>query len=112
MSSAGRDRSTTHAVEGSPTAAWGFGKPRPSRVRRGSISSALMAQTEASRQLVLEYFLAADAGDPAALARVLADDIEWVPPQYVWIFTCSGGQIVRMEEHSDTLRFQRIVIDD
>lgn len=31
--------------------------------------------------------------------------------EYVWVFTCAGGRIVRMEEHSDTLRFQRIVID-
>jgi len=31
--------------------------------------------------------------------------------EYIWIFTCDGGRIARMEEHVDTLRFQRIVLD-
>ncbi len=31
--------------------------------------------------------------------------------EYVWIFTCAGGRIVRMEEHSDTPTFQRSVMD-
>lgn len=30
---------------------------------------------------------------------------------YVWIFTCKNGQITRMEEHTDSLYFQRTVID-
>lgn len=30
---------------------------------------------------------------------------------YVWVFTCANGKIVRMDEHTDTLRFQRIVMD-
>ncbi len=130
--------------------------------------------TEASRRVVLDYFAAVASGDSAALARVLADDVEWIPPrsapldgpyrgrevvlqqmrragerffdltqakaeirkliadgdtvavlyrfrctavngrdyanEYVWVFTCAGGRIVRMEEHSDTLWFQRTVI--
>jgi dehydrogenase/reductase SDR family protein 1 len=131
--------------------------------------------TETSRRLVLDYFQAVASADAAALARVLADEVEWIPPasapldgpyrgrevvlqamqregarffdltqtqaeirkliadgdtvavlyrfqcravngrdyanEYVWIFTCAGGRIVRMEEHTDTLRFQRIVMD-
>jgi ketosteroid isomerase-like protein len=135
-----------------------------------------MMDTEASRQLVLDYFGALRAGDQATLARVLAEDVEWVPPQsapmegrpyvgrddvveamhregsrffdretgraevgkivadgdtvvvllhyacttqggreysndYVWVFTCADGQIVRMDEHTDTLRFHRIVME-
>jgi ketosteroid isomerase-like protein len=38
-------------------------------------------ETEASRQLVLDYFQAMRSDDEAALARVVADDVEWVPPQ-------------------------------
>jgi ketosteroid isomerase-like protein len=30
---------------------------------------------------------------------------------YVWIFSCEGGRIVRMEEHTDSLYFQRTVLD-
>lgn len=135
-----------------------------------------MTDTETSRQLVLDYYHAIELGDPATLTRVLADDVEWIPPKsapldgpfrgrdvaldamrragerffgltharaeirkliaegdtvvvlygfscrakngrdyandYVWVFTCADGNIVRMEEHSDTLRFQRIVLDD
>lgn len=132
-------------------------------------------ETEASRQLVLDYFQAVMSSDTAVLTRVLAEDVEWIPPrsapldgpfrgreivlaampregarffqlpsaraqirklvadgdtvvvlytfrcaanngrdytnEYVWVFTCAGGRIVRMEEHSDTLHFQRIVMD-
>ena len=35
-------------------------------------------ETEASRQLVLDYYEA--LGDPARLAQVLADDVEWTTP--------------------------------
>ena len=31
--------------------------------------------------------------------------------RYVWVFVCEDGRIARMEEHVDTLRFQRIVLD-
>ena len=31
--------------------------------------------------------------------------------EYVWVFVCRDGRIARMEEHVDTLRFQRIVLD-
>ena len=132
-------------------------------------------ETEASRRLVLDYYRALQSGEPGALAKVLADDVEWIPPrsapldgpyrgrervlsamreagarffdlktaraetrkivadgdtvvvlqslrckarngrdysnEYIWVFTCSGGRIARMEEHVDTLRFQRIVLD-
>jgi len=136
-----------------------------------------MNETETSRKLVTDYFRAMGAQDHAALVRLLADDVEWIPPQsapmegrpyigrdavvaamhregarffdrttrrseigkivadgdtvvalfkfacmtqggreysndYVWVFTCAGGQIVRMDEHTDTLRFHRIVIED
>jgi ketosteroid isomerase-like protein len=76
-------------------------------------------ETEASRQLVRDYYAALRSGDAAALARVLADDLEWIPPrngrdysnEYAWIFTCADGRIVRLEEHVDTLRFQRIALE-
>lgn len=129
-------------------------------------------ETEASRQLVLDYYDA--QGDPDKLARILADDVEWTTPatapvpgangrdavlklmaeaggrffdmdtmesetrgvvadgdtvvvlqsmrcvaangrdysnEYIWVFKCAGGRIVRMEEHLDTSRFQQIVLD-
>jgi ketosteroid isomerase-like protein len=134
-------------------------------------------ETETSRQLVRDYYAALRSGDPGALAKVLADDLEWMPPrsapheerpyrgrervlaamresgarafdlstartetrkvvadgdtvvvlqslrckarngrdysnEYVWVFTCAGGKIARIEEHVDTLRFQRIVIEN
>ncbi len=113
-------------------------------------------------------------GDPARLAQVLADDVEWTTPayapvpgaqgrnavlkmmgeaggrffdmttmkaetrgivadgdtvvvlqsmscvatngrdysnEYVWVFKCVDGRIVRMEEHLDTARFRQIVLD-
>ena len=28
--------------------------------------------------------------------------------EYVWVYLCAGGQIVRIEEHTDSLRFNRI----
>ena len=31
--------------------------------------------------------------------------------EYVWVFTCADGRIVRMDEHNDSLRFHRIVIE-
>lgn len=31
--------------------------------------------------------------------------------EYVWIYTVRDGRIVEIEEHTDTLRFQRIVVD-
>ena len=31
--------------------------------------------------------------------------------EYVWVFTCSGGKIVRMDEHTDSLRFHQIVME-
>ncbi len=31
--------------------------------------------------------------------------------EYVWVFTCAGGKIVRMDEHNDSLRFHRIVME-
>ncbi len=31
--------------------------------------------------------------------------------EYVWVFTCEGGRIVRMDEHTDSLRFHRIVME-
>ncbi len=102
--------------------------------------------TEASRQLVLDYYEA--LGDPARLAQVLADDVEWTTPatapvpgahgrdavlkmmgeaggrffdmttngrdysnEYVWVFKCADGRIVRMEEHLDTACFQQIVLN-
>ncbi len=132
-------------------------------------------RTEESRRLVLDYYAALQAGEPDRLAKLLADDLEWIPPrsaplegpfrgrervlaamreagarffdlatakvetrkivadgdtvvvlqslrckarngrdysnEYIWIFTCDGGRIARMEEHVDTLRFQRIVLD-
>ncbi len=132
--------------------------------------------TEASRALVLEYYRAFGKGDQAALAVILSDDVEWLPPksapltggpfrgrekiqaamleagarffrmdsaktdtlkivaegdtvvvrqrmsctaangrpyqnEYVWLFTCKDGRITRMEEHTDSLYFQRVVID-
>lgn len=135
-----------------------------------------MTETETSRQLVLDYFAAMRADDHAGLARVLADDVEWVPPQsaplegrpylgretvvaamdregsrffdlttgradafkivaegdtvvvlyrfacttragrdysneYVFVFTCAANGIVRIDEHNDTLRFHRIVME-
>ena len=30
--------------------------------------------------------------------------------EYVWIFTCANGKIVRMDEHNDSLRFNQIVM--
>ena len=134
-----------------------------------------MSETEISRQLVLEYFKAKRAADDATLARILADDVEWAPPQsaplegrpfigrdaviaamdregsrffdletgraevrkvvadgdtvvvlygfacttrggreysndYVLVFTCADGKIVRVDEHTDTLRFARIAL--
>ena len=132
--------------------------------------------TAASKALVLEYYRALGKGDPSALATILADDLEWLPPasaplegrpfrgrdrvlqgmfaagqrffrmdttktdtlkivaegdtvvvrqrmsctaangrpyqnEYVWIFTCANGRITRMEEHTDSLYFQRTVVD-
>ena len=32
--------------------------------------------------------------------------------EYVWVFTCADGRIVRMEEHNDSLHFHRIVMSD
>ena len=32
--------------------------------------------------------------------------------EYVWVFTCAGGRIVRMDEHTDSLRFHRIVMEE
>lgn len=133
-------------------------------------------ETEASRQLVLDFYDATRSSDRGAVEKVLADDVEWVPPQsspldgpfrgrdlvlaemsravarffdattfhvqtrkmiaegdtvvvlqtvsckaangrdysneYLLVFTCASGRIVRIEEHMDTLRFQRIAIDD
>ncbi len=134
-------------------------------------------ETEASRKLVLDYYAAQAAGDSEAIARILDDDVEWVPPssapigpgpfrgrefvlsemmsagkrffdmstmrseirrivadgdtvmvrtsasckaangrdysnEYVWVFVCADGKIVRMEEHTDSLRFQQIVLAD
>ncbi len=129
-------------------------------------------ETEASRQLVLDYYEA--LGDPARLAQILADDVEWTTPatapvpgahgrdavlkmmgeaggrffdmttmkaetrglvadgdtvvvlqrmscvatngrdysnEYVWVFKCADGRIVRMEEHLDTARFRQIVLE-
>ncbi|MBW2233593.1 MAG: nuclear transport factor 2 family protein [Deltaproteobacteria bacterium] len=31
--------------------------------------------------------------------------------EYVWVFTCAGGRIVRMDEHTDSLRFHQIVMN-
>ena len=31
--------------------------------------------------------------------------------EYVWIFTCANGKIVRMDEHNDSLRFHQIVME-
>ncbi len=31
--------------------------------------------------------------------------------EYVWVFTCANGKIVRMDEHNDSLRFHRIVME-
>lgn len=135
------------------------------------------AMTETSRNLVLDYFAASGAHDEVALARLVADDVEWSPSpsapmegrpyigrdavfaamqregarffdlttgrseirkiiadgdtvvvlstfacttqggreysnDYVWVFTCAGGQIVRMDELTDTLHFHRIVFED
>lgn len=131
--------------------------------------------TAASRALVLDYYRTFAKGDPSALAKILADDLEWLPPksaplqgpfrgrekvlqamleagerffrtdttktdtlkivaegdtvvvrqrmsctavngrayqnEYVWLFTCANGRITRMEEHTDSLYFQRTVID-
>jgi hypothetical protein len=33
------------------------------------------------------------------------------PNEYIWVFKCADGRIVRMEEHLDTGRFQQIVLD-
>jgi len=30
--------------------------------------------------------------------------------EYVWVFHCADGRIVRMDEHNDSLRFHQIVI--
>ncbi|MSO78503.1 MAG: DUF4440 domain-containing protein [Acidimicrobiia bacterium] len=30
---------------------------------------------------------------------------------YVFVFTCADGQIVRIDEHNDTMRFHRIVME-
>ena len=30
--------------------------------------------------------------------------------EYVWVFHCADGKIVRMDEHNDSLRFHQIVI--
>jgi ketosteroid isomerase-like protein len=122
----------------------------------------------------MDYQAAQAAGDAAAIQRILADEVEWIPPasapvegargrdavlaalasagarffdlptmksevhkiiadgdtvaiqsrmqcravngrdytnEYVWVYTCAGGQIVRMQEYADTLRFQQIVLD-
>ena len=81
-------------------------------------------ETEASRQLVLDYYEA--LGDPARLAQVLADGDTVVVLQhmscvatngrdysneYVWVFKCADGRIVRMEEHLDTACFQQVVLN-
>jgi hypothetical protein len=130
----------------------------------------------ASKALVLDYFRALGKNDERALERILADDLEWIPPasapipgrpwrgretvrrammeagerffrmdtakteilkiaadgdsvfvryrmsctatngrayqnEYVWLFTCAKGQIARMEEHTDSLHFHRVVIE-
>ena len=31
--------------------------------------------------------------------------------EYVWVFTCADGKIVRMDEHNDSHRFHQIVIE-
>ena len=31
--------------------------------------------------------------------------------EYIWVFTCADGKIVRMDEHNDSLRFHRIVME-
>ena len=31
--------------------------------------------------------------------------------EYVWVFTCANGKIVRMDEHNDSLRFHQIVME-
>ena len=31
--------------------------------------------------------------------------------EYVWVFTCAKGRIVRMDEHNDSLRFHQIVME-
>jgi len=31
--------------------------------------------------------------------------------EYVWVFTCADGKIVRMDEHNDSLRFHQIVME-
>lgn len=131
-------------------------------------------ETQASRQLVLDYYRALQS-DPSTLAKILADDVVWSLPrsapvdgpfrgrdrvlkamqetgarffdlagmqvttgkiiadgdtvvvlqslagravngrdysnEYVWVFTCANGKIVRMDEHTDTLRFHRIVME-
>ena len=130
--------------------------------------------TESSRQLVLDFYQAWDSGKPADIERVLAEDVEWRPPQsapiedvykgreavlkalnesgalffdlpslkverqeivadgdtvvvlqsltgkalngrdysneYVWVFHCADGKIVRIDEHNDSLRFHQIAI--
>ena len=32
--------------------------------------------------------------------------------EYIWVFTCANGKIVRMHEHNDSHRFHQIVIED
>ena len=32
--------------------------------------------------------------------------------EYVWVYLCADGQIVRIEEHTDSLRFKMIALDD
>ena len=32
--------------------------------------------------------------------------------EYVWVFTCANGKIVRMDEHTDSLRFHRLVMEE
>jgi ketosteroid isomerase-like protein len=124
----------------------------------------------------MDYFQAMGTRDESALARVLADDVEWRPSpsapmegrpyigreyvltamdregarffdlstghaemgkvvadgdtvvvllkfscttqggreytnDYIWVFTCADGQIVRMDELTDTLHFYRTVIE-
>ena len=29
--------------------------------------------------------------------------------EYVWVFTCAGGRIVRMDEHNDSLHLHRVL---
>jgi ketosteroid isomerase-like protein len=72
------------------------------------------------------YYRALESRDPARLDEILADDVVWTPPQsapldgpfhgrdyaneYVWVFTCAGGRIVRMDEHNDSLLLHQVLL--